>query len=136
MMFRGFAQSKDIVLCNDVHLQCLQCHRGDISLYFSFIVFYYPPGNLWLAVLDVRFVVTSSCLQEGSCLIVLFLCLSIVMSNMLSYYRSLRFELRVIMSYTFSLTKDVRFVFPPDLKEGLSLIHVVCVVAQCGVKHA
>jgi hypothetical protein len=51
------------------------------------------------------------------------------MSNMLSYYRSLRFELRVIMSYTFSLTKDVRFVFPPDLKEGLSLIHVVCVVA-------
>ena len=45
--------------------------------------------------------------QEGSCLIVIFVCLRIVTSSLLSYHMSLRSVFRVVMSDTISVLKTM-----------------------------
>jgi len=65
------------------------------------------------------------------------LCLSIVISNVLSYHMSLRSEFHIVMSVTISAYKRclVRLYLQLFVEGIMSYLRYLCLFALCGVQH-
>ena len=118
-----FCSSLPPVVCRRVHVLFTLC---SVRLYLQLFV-----GGLMSYLRYVLFVFTSSCLQEGSCLIYVIFCSSLPpvvcrRARVLFTLCSVRLYLQLFVGGLMSYLRYVRFVFTSScLQEGSCLIHVM-----------
>ena len=123
LIYVMFRSSLPPVVCRWAHVLFTLC---SVRLYLQLFV-----GGLMSYLRYVRFVFTSSCLQEGSCLIHVMFCSSLPpvvcrRARVLFTLCSVRLYLQLFVRGLMSYLRYVRFVFTSScLQEGSCLIHVM-----------
>ena len=118
-----FCSSLPPVVCRRARVLFTLC---SVCLYLQLFV-----GRLMSYVRDVLFVFTSSCLQEGSCLIYVMFCSSLTpvfcrRAHVLYTLCSVRLYLQLFVRGLMSYIHYVRFVFTTScMQEGSCLIYVM-----------
>ena len=123
LIYVMFASSLSPVVCRRAHVIFTLC---SLRLYLQLFV-----GGLLSYLCYVRFVFTSSCLQDGSCLIYVMFCSSLSpvvcrTAHVLFTLCSLRLYLQLFVGRLLSYLRYVRFVFISScLQEGSCHIYVM-----------